>query len=108
MKNPRRIGLVGVVLMAIAVGITSLVIGVYFGAYNAEPIMGGIVDYQNGQITEKNAMISDYKALDREQKNQIGDLNDTVNEATDCYDTFIKNVDPVTVKKFKTCMERVV
>jgi hypothetical protein len=93
---------IGIALMIIA----GVIAGVFVGAYYSEPIMAGIVDSQTSQI---NGLKQNLRICQDDKDfylDEMDSVNDTISDIGKCYTTLFKDVNPVSISKFKTCMDR--
>jgi hypothetical protein len=101
-EGGKKMKRIGIALMIIA----GIVAGVFVGAYYSEPIMAGIVDSQTSQINglkEKLGICQDDKDF---YLDEVSIMNDTIGDIGKCYTTLFKDVNPVSISKFKTCMDK--
>jgi hypothetical protein len=100
-KEQRRIGLIGVVLMAIA----GLFAGLFLGAYYSEPIMAGIVDSQNNVIAQQSTSINELRILNQNQKDIILEQDIDIDRFESCYNINVTTYSDM--YKLQRCIEQV-
>lgn len=100
-KEGRRIGILGVFLMAIA----GLVAGLFLGAYYSEPIMAGIVDSQSATISSQSVKINELNTMNRNQKDTILDQEIDIDKLESCYNINVTTYSDM--YRLQRCIEQV-